>query len=164
MDCAVVECSSQSLIHSVKPTASPAIVRAQSEAREKHSSGGCPPNSLIQCKRFCDFLGLLASSKKGPLFSLHTAAAGTRNKGQAQQLFCADSKEKGVLICTVWLLISSPSNLSDGGWSALHWGEGNGGTLPSLEPSRNENHSRVGNEVTITLKAERSDTLGMLAR
>lgn len=69
-----------------------------------------------------------------------------------------------MLICTVWLLISSPSNLSDGGWSALHWGEGNGGTLPSLEPSRNENHSRVGNEVTITLKAERSDTLGMLAR
>lgn len=69
-----------------------------------------------------------------------------------------------MLICTVWLLISSPSNLNDGGWSALHWGEGNGGTLPSLEPSRNENHCWVGNEVTIILKAERLDTLGMLAR
>ena len=62
--------------------------------------------------------------------------------------------------CRVWLLISSPSNLSVGGRSTLLWGGGNGRTSPPLKPSRNENHCLVGGEVTITLKTERADPLG----
>lgn len=66
--------------------------------------------------------------------------------------------------CSVWHLISSPSNLSDGGWSTLFWGEGNGRTSPPLKPSRKENHCLVGGEVTITLKTERPDPLGNVVK
>lgn len=62
--------------------------------------------------------------------------------------------------CSISLLISSPSNLNDGGWEALLWGKRNGRALLPSELSRNENYCLVGSKVTIVLKAKKLEPFG----
>lgn len=92
LDCAAVESSSQSLIHSVKPSASGDFRKcsdcnspARGKTEKDTAAEAVLPASLKQ-QKLCHFLGLLAFSKTGPLFTLHMVGAAAGNKGRGSAI------------------------------------------------------------------------------